>query len=54
MYKDKKNIKEYINGRVVVRTTLRTLNFYCLVIVIHYFVQALFAYLNYRKVTKKV
>ncbi|ORX84397.1 hypothetical protein BCR32DRAFT_230492 [Anaeromyces robustus] len=43
----------YIIGQAIIRTTLWTLGFYGLVIVIHYIIQAIFAYLNYRKVTKK-
>jgi len=42
----------YIIGQAIIRTTLWTLGFYGLVIVIHYTVQATFAYLNYRRVTK--
>lgn len=43
----------YIIGQAIVRTTLWTLGFYGLVIVIHYFIQAMFAYLNYCKVTRR-
>ncbi|OUM59288.1 glycosyltransferase family 2 protein [Piromyces sp. E2] len=42
----------FIIGISVVKTALWTLGFYGLIVVLHYIFQSIFAYLNYRKVTK--